>query len=278
MHLTLKKISPALGAVVAGIDLARPLTEQLRLELLNSLVERQVLFFRDQHLTPQQHRDFAAKFGDLHIHPIYPHVAGVREIIVLDTQKIDLADNAIWHTDVTFAEKPPMGAILRAEKLPETGGDTLWSSGAAAYAALSHPMREMLEKLTATHDFVKSFPVERFGGGADAYAKWEKARLDNPPVRHPVIRSHPITGDKSIFVNEGFTSCINELSGRESKFLLEFLFQHIAKPEFTIRWQWQVGDIAFWDNRSTQHYAVDDYRPNHRVMHRATIIGDVPRA
>jgi len=277
MTLAIQPLSVAIGSVVSGVDLSQPLSDALRDEIAAALVERQVLFFRDQHFSPAQHRAFAAAFGPLHIHPIYPQVAEVPEIIVLDTDTIDLADNAMWHTDVTFIETPPLGSVLTARTVPPNGGDTLWASGTAAYEGLSAPMQAFLAGLTATHEISKSFPVERFGADAESRERLERSRRDNPPVVHPVIRTHPVSGRKALFVNDGFTTRINELSPRESEALLAFLLRHFEKPEFCVRWKWQLGDVAFWDNRVTQHYANDDYRPHRRVMHRATILGDRPR-
>ncbi|WP_407310213.1 taurine dioxygenase [Pseudomonas sp. nanlin1] len=276
MTLQLTPLSPALGARVSGIDLSRELDGAEQAALERALLDYQVLFFRDQPLTPHQHARFAARFGDLHVHPIYPHVPEQPEVLVLDTAQTDVRDNAIWHTDVTFLPAPALGAVLSARQVPEYGGDTLWASGIAAYEALSAPMQQLLEGLTATHDFTQSFPLERFGRSAEAIARWEAARLQHPPLAHPVVRTHPGSGRKSLFVNEGFTSRINELHANESAALLQLLFSHSTRPEFCIRWQWQANDVAFWDNRVTQHYAVDDYRPQRRVMHRATILGDVP--
>jgi len=196
--------------------------------------------------------------------------------MVLDTAQNDLRDNAIWHTDVTFIETPPLGSVLVARKLPEYGGDTLWASGTAAWRGLSPYFQQLLDGLTATHDFTKSFPLSRFGNTPEALANYEETRRKTPPVVHPVIRTHPVTGDKALFVSDGFTTHINELEPAESQAVLQFLFAHFAKPEYSVRWRWQPGDVAFWDNRVTQHYAVDDYRPAHRIMHRATILGDKP--
>ncbi|MDC7698269.1 taurine dioxygenase [Vogesella indigofera] len=276
MSLHFTRLSPALGAIVSGIDLAQPLDSARQQALSAALQQHQVLFFRNQDLSPQQQRDFAAWFGDLHIHPLYPKIADTPQIMVLDTALNDLRDNAIWHTDVTFIDTPPLGSVLVARQLPEYGGDTLWASGTAAYAALSPRLQQLLEGLTATHDFTKSFPLERFGHTPEALANYEATRRSTPPVNHPVIRTHPVSGDKALFVSDGFTTRINELPPAESDALLAFLFAHFAKPEFSVRWRWQPGDIAFWDNRVTQHYAVDDYRPAHRIMHRATILGDKP--
>ncbi|WP_313955589.1 taurine dioxygenase [Paraburkholderia sp. BCC1886] len=276
MTLTVTRLAPALGALVQGIDLSQPVSADALEELRAALVRYQVLFFRQQSITPRQHRDFAARFGELHTHPIYPQHPEASEILVLDTESVDLKDNAIWHTDVTFSATPPLGAVLVARQLPQSGGDTLWASSFAAYDALSDRLKVLLEGLTATHDFTKSFPLKRFGLTAADTQRWNETRLKNPPLSHPVLRTHPESGRKGLFVNEGFTTEINELPEQEGKALLDFLFAHQARPDFGVRWRWASGDIAFWDNRSTSHYAVDDYRPARRIMHRATILGDRP--
>ena len=276
MSLTITPISSALGAQIDGVDLTRPLSPQQRDAIEQALLEHQVIFFKDQSITPQQQARFAANFGDLHIHPIYPNVPEQPEVLVLDTAVTDVRDNAVWHTDVTFLPTPAMGAVLSAKQLPAFGGDTLWASGIAAFEGLSRPLQVLLDGLTATHDFTKSFPLERFGSTPEDFLRWDQTRKNNPPLSHPVIRTHPVSGRKSLFVNEGFTTKINELSEAESEAILKLLFAHSTRPEYTIRWRWQENDVAFWDNRVTQHYAVDDYRPNRRVMHRATILGDAP--
>ncbi|WP_440467371.1 taurine dioxygenase [Pseudomonas sp. YH-1] len=274
--LTIEPISPALGAIVSGVRLADPLDDAAQRQIEQALLDHHVLFFRDQPLTPTQQANFAARFGDLHIHPIYPSSPEQREVIVLDTAVTDVRDNAIWHTDVTFLETPALGAVLAAKQLPPYGSDTLWASGIAAFEALSKPLQQLLDGLTATHDISKSFPQERFGATDADLARLEEARKKNPPRSHPVIRTHPVTGRKALFVSDGFTTRINELEPAESRAILDLLFAHFARPEFTVRWRWRENDVAFWDNRVTQHYAVDDYRPQRRVMHRATILGDKP--
>lgn len=276
MSLTITPLSSALGAQIDGVDLTQPLNDEQRTAIEQALLEHQVIFFKNQSITPQQQARFAANFGDLHIHPIYPNVPEQPEVLVLDTAVTDVRDNAVWHTDVTFLPTPAMGAVLSAKQLPAFGGDTLWASGIAAFEGLSKPLQVLLDGLTATHDFTKSFPLERFGSTPEDLARWEQTRKNNPPLSHPVIRTHPVSGRKSLFVNEGFTTKINELSEAESEAILKLLFAHATRPEYTIRWRWQENDVAFWDNRVTQHYAVDDYRPNRRVMHRATILGDAP--
>lgn len=276
MSIDIHPLSPALGAQISGVDLSLDLTGEQRNVIEQALLDHQVLFFRDQPIAPQQQARFAAHFGDLHIHPIYPNVPEQPEVLILDTAVTDVRDNAIWHTDVTFLPTPALGAVLSAKQVPAYGGDTSWASGIAAFEALSRPMQMLLDGLTATHDFTRSFPLERFGNTAEDLARWEETRRKNPPLSHPVIRTHPVSGRKALFVNEGFTTRINELEAAESEAILKLLFAHGTRPEFTLRWRWQANDVAMWDNRVTQHYAVDDYRPQRRVMHRATILGDAP--
>jgi taurine dioxygenase len=193
---------------------------------------------------------------------------------LIETRPGDLPDNDNWHTDVTFIETPPFGAVLTPRALPSSGGDTLWGSNVAAYEALSAAMRALLDKLTAEHSFETGFPRSRWGVGPRK-EKWEKAVASNPPVVHPVVRTIE-NGQRGLFVNSGFTARILELTEKESDALLAFLFAHLAKPEFTVRWRWKLGDVAFWDNRLSTHYATLDYLPESRLMHRAAILGDRP--
>jgi taurine dioxygenase len=276
MAIEVTRLSRALGAIVHGVDISQDLPQYVIDRLGEVLVEHQVLFFRDQPITPEAQCRFAAKFGSLHIHPIYPVLPELPEIMLIDTHEGFLPDNDNWHTDVTFSETPPLAGILAAKRLPPLGGDTLWSSSAAAYDALSEPVRRFLQGLTAQHSVAKSFPPERWQNDPEFQARYERAVAKHPPVNHPVVRTHPVSGRKGLFVNEGFTTHINELKPRESQTLLSFLFAHVAQPEFTVRWRWSVDDIAFWDNRITQHYAIADYLPERRTMHRATVIGDKP--
>jgi taurine dioxygenase len=274
--LTVQPLGPAIGALVSGVRLADGIDDAQRDALLAALLKHHVLFFEHQPIAPLAQRALAARFGELHIHPVYPQAPGVPEIIVLDTSDNNPPDNDNWHTDVTFLAAPAMGAILSAQRLPPSGGDTLWASGIAAYAALSAPWQRLLAGLNAEHDFLKSFPAHRFARTPEEKVRWEKARADHPPRLHPVVRTHPVSGLQGLFVSEGFTTRIVELSASESDAALRQLFAHLAKPEFTVRWRWKLGDVAFWDNRLTQHYATADYLPARRVMHRATILGDVP--
>jgi taurine dioxygenase len=277
MAIQVTRVTPAIGALVEGVDLSQELRSTDIDRLGELLVQHQVLFFRDQPLTPQQQVRFAAHFGTLHVHPIYPVLPELPEILVLDTHKDFLPDNDNWHTDVTFSETPPMAGILSAKQMPSSGGDTLWSSCSAAYEALSEPMRRMLDGLTAQHSVAKSFPADRWQSDPAFKERYERAVAKHPPVNHPVVRTHPVTGRKGLFVNGGFTTHINELRPTESRILLDFLDAHAARPEFTVRWRWKVNDVVFWDNRVTQHYAVADYLPERRVVYRATVNGDKPQ-
>lgn len=273
--LVQEKINPHIGAVIHGIDLEHVSDESLKL-IRQALLDHQVIFFRQQQLSAQGQIRLAKSFGDLHIHPIYPSLDQAPEIIVLDSQKQDLRDNELWHTDVTFSQSPPLGCVLQAIKVPESGGDTLWSSGIAAFNTLNEDLKSKLRGLTATHDIRKSFPLERFATTEDDRLRLEQSFKKHPPVLHPVIRTHPDTQEEILFVNEGFTTKINELDSDDSDEILNILFEHAVQDDFHIRWKWQQGDVAIWDNRCTQHKALFDYGDNHRVMHRATIQGSRP--
>jgi taurine dioxygenase len=276
MAIQVTALTPTIGAVIGGVDLASRLDEETVAAIRAALLKHKVIFFEDQHITPLQHRDFAARFGELHTHPLYPGVPEAPEMFVLDNHAGNPTDNDAWHTDVTFIETPPLGAILYAKLLPPEGGDTVWANMQAAYEGLSKPLRDFLVPLDAVHDFARGFPAKLTVARAAGDDKYAKAVDQHPPVVHPVIRTHPETGADSLFVNYGFTSRIKSLKRAESEAILNMLFAHIQKPEFHVRWKWKPNSIAFWDNRITQHYAVNDYLPNRRVMHRATVLGDKP--
>jgi taurine dioxygenase len=276
MTIQVTRVARALGAVVSGVDISKDLEQSVIDRLGELLVEHQILFFREQPISPEAQARFAARFGSLHVHPIYPVLPELPEILLLDNHAAFLPDNDNWHTDVTFSETPPLAGILAAKRIPCAGGDTLWSSNFAAYEALSEPLRRFLDGLTAQHSIAKSFPAERWQSDPAFKERYERAVAKHPPVRHPVVRTHPVSGRKALFVNEGFTTHIIELSAEESRAVLAFLYAHSARPEFTVRWRWQVDDVAFWDNRVTQHYAIADYLPERRTMHRATVNGDKP--
>ena len=274
--LDIEPLSPAIGAVLRGVNLAEPASDDLIGDIRAALLRHQVIFFEGQDFTPTQQRDFAARFGDLHVHPLYDRDEGHPEIMIIDNHVDNPTDNNFWHTDVTFIDTPPMGSILAARQLPPLGGDTMWASMTAAYNALSKPMQKFLQGLEAVHDFSFAFTAEGLAGSQAGREKYEKAVAANPPVTHPVIRTHPETGEPGIFVNSVFTRRIKGLRREESKALMAFLNNHIQQPEFVVRWRWRPGDVAFWDNRNTQHRAVDDSLPHRRIMTRATVLGDKP--
>jgi taurine dioxygenase len=274
--LDIEPLSPAIGAVLRGVNLAEPASDDLIGDIRAALLRHQVIFFEGQDFTPTQQRDFAARFGDLHVHPLYDRDEGHPEIMIIDNHVDNPTDNNFWHTDVTFIDTPPMGSILAARQLPPLGGDTMWASMTAAYNALSKPMQKFLQGLEAVHDFSFAFTAEGLAGSQAGREKYEKAVAANPPVTHPVIRTHPETGEPGIFVNSVFTRRIKGLRREESKALMAFLNNHIQQPEFVVRWRWRPGDVAFWDNRNTQHRAVDDFLPHRRIMTRATVLGDKP--
>ena len=276
MPTQIRPLTPAIGAVIEGVDLGQPMSDDLLGFLRQALLDHKVIFFEDQHITPVQHRDFAARFGELHTHPLYPGVPEAPELFILDNHAGNPTDNDSWHTDVTFIETPPMASILYAKSLPPLGGDTLWSDMKAAYEALSPAMRDFLVGLDAVHDFARGFPTRGIVANAAGAAKHAEEVAKHPPVLHPVVRTHPETGEDGLFVNYGFTERIKGLRRKESDAILAMLFAHIQQPEFLVRWRWSDNAVAFWDNRVTQHYAVNDYLPHRRVMNRATVLGDRP--
>ena len=271
---TVKPLAAALGVELSGVDFASELTPEVFQEVRRLLVEHQVIFFRDQDISPQQHHDLAASFGPLQTHPAYGTVDGFPEITILESTAENPSKIEAWHTDMTFRQHPPMGAVLRSKVIPEQGGDTLWASMTAAYDALSPQMKEFLSGLTAEHDFSWGFKESLAEpGGRERLAQ---AVANNPPVVHPVIRTHPESAKKVLFVNSLFTTRILELEKQESAALLEFLYEHVTTPEFSCRFNWEPNTIAIWDNRSTQHKPINDYFPAHRMLHRIVIDGDMP--
>ena len=273
MDLEIRPVTPQIGAEISGIDLTRPLSDNERGVVRQALLDHLVLFFRDQDLTIEQHKAFGRQFGDLHIHPARDRngIEGHPEILYLnagpDTTRVNGDE---WHSDVSCDAEPPMGSILRLFEVPSSGGDTLFASMYAAYEALSAPVQQFLEGLTAMHDGGPNY-IDR-ARRAGIY-KPDKVFPANP---HPVIRTHPETGRKAIFVNRIFTQHIVGLSRDESRAVLDFLFQHIARPDFQCRFRWHPHSVAFWDNRCALHHAMWDYYPERRRGYRVTIKGDRP--
>ena len=272
--LDIKPLAGALGAEIRGMDLGKALSEDDVLRLRKLLNEYEVIFFRDQDISPASQKALALCFGPLQTHPAYDTVDGYPEITILESTPEKPTKIEAWHSDMTFREHPPMGTVLKSVIVPPRGGDTLWASMTAAYEGLSSHMQTFLEGLVGVHDFSWGFKESLAEpGGRERLAD---AVAANPPVRHPVIRTHPETGKKVLFVNSLFTTHIEGLRREESRAILEFLFQHIQTPEFAVRFSWEPHSIAIWDNRSTQHKPVNDYFPAHRRMERITIDGDRP--
>lgn len=268
-----RRVAGALGAEVIGIDLGSHLDDEVIHALEATLAEHQVLFFRDQVLTPAQQAALGARFGRLQVHPAYPAADGIETVSVLEhtAEKPSLIEE--WHTDMTFRPDPPLGSILHARIVPAIGGDTLWASMTAAYDGLSAGMKRYLDPLEAVHSFAHGFRHSLAGPDG---ARLRPAVEKNPPVRHPVVRVHPVSGRRGIFVNPLFTTHIVGVPERESRAVLELLYAHAVSPEYTVRFAWQPGSVAFWDNRATQHKPVNDHGLQHRMMHRVTIEGDRP--
>jgi taurine dioxygenase len=274
-NIEVKPVTPIIGAEIIGVDLAR-LDDAGFADLNDALLRHQVLFFRDQAITPRQHLDFARRFGPVEPpHPVFDHVPDVPEVTVVEQKDGRGVYNDEWHTDVTFRVTPPMASILHCQVAPPAGGDTLWASMTAAFEALSEPIKRLIEPLEAIHDISRGFEAYLLGQ-PDGVAKLEKARAENPPVIHPVVRSHPVTGRPALFVNRSFTVALQGLSRIESDELLALLLRHAEQPNFQVRFTWRPASLAIWDNRCTQHYAVADFGPAQRKMHRVTVIGDRP--
>ena len=272
--MQIKPIAGALGAEISGIDLTGDVTAEDYRAIRALLVEHEVIFFRNQDVSPAQQHALASSFGPLQTHPAYATVEGFPEITILESTADKPSKIECWHSDMTFRQHPPMGTVLRSKVIPEKGGDTLWSSMTSAYDGLSAQMQTFLAELTAVHDFSYGFKESLAEqGGAERQAR---AVADKPPVHHPVIRTHPESGKKVIFVNPLFTTHIAGLPAAESRAILEFLYQHNTTPEFTCRFAWEANCIAIWDYRSTQHKPVNDYFPAYRCLERIVIDGDKP--
>ncbi|TQM13836.1 TauD/TfdA dioxygenase family protein [Pseudonocardia kunmingensis] len=274
--LDVDRLGPGFGAAVRGVDLATA-PDAVITEVRAALTAHKVLFFADQDLDPDAQVALGNRLGTLTAsHPVVPGIDEAHaEIYALDSADNGFAD--VWHTDVTFVRRPPLGSILRAVTLPPSGGDTNWADLELAYASLSAPVRDLADRLTAVHDGTREFGyylAQRRGGEGSL---WDGERYRGlEPVEHPVVRVHPETGRRSLFVNPGFTSHIVGVSDAESRFLLDLFYTHITKPEHVVRHRWRVGDVAMWDNRDTAHYANRDYGDARRVMHRVTLRGDAP--
>ncbi|MSO75866.1 MAG: taurine dioxygenase [Alphaproteobacteria bacterium] len=276
-HIEVRPIAGALGAEISGVDLAKPLDNRTFAEIHQALLDNLVIFFRDQTLTPDQHKAFGRRFGGLDIHDYVGGVDGHPEIIPVIKEAEERGKNfgGIWHSDVTYQEKPALGSVLYAHETPPYGGDTLFANQYLAYETLSDGMKAMLGGLQAVHSAVKAYGPERERGRYKSIqvAAREEAKQE---MVHPVVRTHPESGRKGLFVNGVFTLRFAGWTEAESQPLLQFLYQHSVRPEFTCRFPWRDKSVAFWDNRCTQHFALNDYHGHRRAMHRVTVSGDRP--
>lgn len=265
-HFTAHRVTPYMGAELDGIDLTRPLTSGQAEELQDALARFQVIFFRDQEISHDAHKALGLLFGPLAIHSAVAGIEGHPEIVAIhaDANSKYVAGES-WHSDLSADEAPPLGSILYLHTVPPTGGDTMFSCMYKAYDALSDRMKAYLAGLEAVHD---ANPVY--------HALFKDYEKRYPVATHPVIRKHPVTGKKCLFVNSSYTTRIEGLSDEESRAILTFLFDHVKNPNFQVRFRWQPHSIAFWDNRAVQHLAVWDYFPQVRSGYRVTISGEKP--
>lgn len=271
MMFKAEPLTPSIGALISGISLNNLSKGDVE-QLYHALIKHQVIFFRNQELSPESHMNLAESLGEIDPgHPVYPHVEGYQSIVLLKNDANNKPDTNDWHKDLTFKPNPPFASILHGIKVPNVGGDTLWASMSAAYDQLSEGWKNQLENLEAIHDmgtFRNDYYKE---GGVDSV---NSALKNVGSAVHKVIETHPVSGLKYLNVNQAFTrNIVNESQGPSDQ-ILQFLFQHINKPEFQVRFHWEDNSVAIWDNRITQHYAICDYLPKLRHMQRITVIND----
>lgn len=269
-HFTACLVSPTIGAEISGVDLRDRLSTELVEELRRAFLDYKVLFFRDQDISSEDHLCFARHFGELEVHPFLPAASESPELVSFAKDRETVGNENLWHSDVSWRVLPSLGSVLRARTVPRIGGDTLFADMNAAYECLDEATKERICDLRAVHDFTHSF-------GRSLDPETLRARQEEfPPAEHPVVRTHPETGRKLLYVNRVFTSHIVGMNPDESEELIVDLCRNATYPEYQCRFHWEPNSIAFWDNRAVQHYAVNDYWPQPRVMERATIIGDRP--
>lgn len=273
--LTILPMTPTIGAEIEGIDLSRPLAAATVSALRQALLDWKVLFFRDQDITTEQHLAFARCFGELEVHPFAPHKPDYPEVLAITHDDKSKGRENTWHSDVTWRLEPSLGSILRAIEVPPVGGDTLFSDMYAAYDGLKDEVKARIDGAMTVHDFTHFRAGMRRRGATEEQIQAFNEKY--PMVEHPVVRTHPETGRKAIYVNAAFTLNIVGLEKAQSDALLAHLFAQAAIPEYQCRFRWENNSIAFWDNRASQHYAVSDYFPAVRKMERVTVIGDRPR-
>jgi len=269
--LDVRLLSPTIGAEIRGVDCASPLSDEEIAAIRAVWLERLVVFFPDQHLDDETQIAFAGRFGELtESHPVEPQVLERREVHSIESGK-DRTD--FWHTDITFMQRPAMASMLRSIEVPCAGGDTMWSDTRAACDALAEPLQRLCDGLSAYHyePYYAQMVAEGHGN------VWEGKKLTRLlPALHPVVRRHPETGRKNLFVNPKFTLRVADFPEAQSDRVLRLLYDHMTDPRFVVRYHWSPGTLAFWDNRATMHYGIFDYEGERRVMHRVTLRGDAP--
>ncbi len=267
-------IGATIGAEIHGIDLRRPLDRETLQNLEAALVRYKVIYARNQFMTPAEHIALGKQFGELEVHPFRPQ-GEAAQLMVLDNHKDNpVLSTDVWHSDTTFRECPTKYSILRCDITPPTGGDTLWADMCAAYEGLSDAMKRFVDPLLAVHDFMNFRQL--FSDSDEDRGRLRALEERYPNPTHPVVRTIPDTGKKAIYVNGNFTKHIVGLGDEENRIVLRFLMGLVNRPEYQFRLRWKSGTIAFWDNRSTQHYATNDYYPNRRRMERVAVVGDRP--
>lgn len=275
--IDIQPIAGALGAEIHGVDLTRELTNSEFDAVHRAFLDHHVIFFRDQaNLSPDQQKAFARRFGSLNVHPYVKGMNGhpeLLEIIKEPEEKTNFGGG--WHSDMSFLEEPALGSVLYGIEIPPYGGDTLFANQIAAFEALSKGMQDMLSGLTAIHSASREYGTEGYSAKARSSMQASQAP-DAPEFEHPVVRTHPETGRRGLYVNPAFTLRFSGMTRRESRPLLNFLFDHSREERFTCRFRWQANSVAFWDNRCVWHYALNDYAGHRRHMRRATINGDRP--
>ena len=268
------RLSPTIGGEILGVDLSETLTEDTKALIYEALLVYKVIFFRDQDISTEQHINFSKNFGELEIHPFAPKKESFPEVLVITHNEKSRGRENTWHSDVTWRMEPSLGSVLRMIEKPEHGGDTLFADMYAAYDNLSEEIKEKLKGAIAVHDFANFRNRLIKEGKSDE--EIEAFNKQYPMPEHPVIRTHPDTKKKVIYVNAAFTQYIKDWDSEESQQMLNFLYSRASVPEYQCRFAWQDNSIAFWDNRACQHYANSDYWPNVRKVERVTIIGDRP--
>ena len=275
LNFDLLHLSPTIGTEVHGIDIGADLDSETIDFLSNLLVERKVIFFRDQDISVEQHIALGRKFGEVEIHPFTPNLEGHPEVVCLNNDRDKPPSINLWHSDVTWRQEPSLGSILRALEIPEVGGDTLFANMEDAYESLDDKTKQQIENLYAVHDN-ENFLTGLFTKGIAA-DEVQRLREQYPPVTHPVVRTHPVSGKKSLYVNTVFTRHIVDMDPDESQRLLQKLYLTAWIPDHQCRFRWRKNSFTFWDNRAAQHYAAADYWPEIRRMQRVTVIGDKPQ-